>query len=352
MNHSAYKLPFLTLLMALVLMLASCQDEPDYKNDIYGNFDALAEIIDTRYCFFKEKDIDWHEVTRRYRSQIRELPQNEQGQISLLDYFDLLAAMLDELQDGHVNLSSEFSSSYYRKWWTDYPQDFNLRTLQQYYLDFDYYQTSGISYKILGESIGYMYYPSFSSGIGQLNLDYILTILADTDALIIDIRNNGGGLLSNVEVLVSRFIDRSTSGGYIRHKQGPGYDDFSEPYEMVYDPADPRRVRWDPAKPVYVLTNRSCFSAANDFVAVMKSLPNVKIVGARTGGGGGLPFTSELPNGWSIRFSACPMYAPDGSITEFGIDPSEGCEVHCTEEELAAGRDTILDFALSLPGKN
>ena len=27
-----------------------------------------------------------------------------------------------------------------------------------------------------------------------------------------------------------------------------------------------------------------------------------------TGGGSGLPFSSELPNGWSVRFSASPMY--------------------------------------------
>ena len=98
--------------------------------------------------------------------------------------------------------------------------------------------------------------------------------------------------------------------------------------------------------PVAVLTNRSCYSAANDFVAVMKTLPQVEIIGARTGGGGGLPFSSELPNGWSIRFSASPITDPEGNDTEWGIDPSEGCEVHCDPVELAEGRDAILDFAL------
>lgn len=329
------------LSMAGILSLASCHDEPDFKNDLYGNFDALAEIIDTRYCFFQEKDIDWNEVTSRYRAMLS-------PEMTLTEYFDLCAAMLDELQDGHVNLTSPFSSSYYRKWWSDYPQDFNLRTLQEYYLDFDYYQTSGISYKILDGNVGYMYYPSFSSGIGELNLDYILAILHDTDALLIDIRNNGGGLLTNIGVLVGRFIDRETPGGFIAHKTGPGHDDFSEPYPVTYKPAPDYRIKWEDEKPVYVLTNRSCFSAANDFVAVMKTLPNVKVVGARTGGGGGLPFTSELPCGWSVRFSAAPMYAPDGSITEFGIDPSEGYEVHCSSEELARGYDAILEFALGL----
>lgn len=334
-------LVFILPLLALLPALTGCNDEPDFENTPYGNFDALADIIDTRYCFFQAKDIDWKEVTQRYRSQVN-------SQMSVVELFNLCAAMLDELEDGHVNLSSYFSSSYYRAWWSDYPQNFNLRTLQEYYLDFNYFQTSGISYRILGENTGYLYYPSFSTQIGEINLDYILALLSDTDALIIDIRDNGGGLLSNIETLVGRFIDREICGGYITHKTGPGHADFSEPYEIRYKPAPENRIKWSVDKPVYVLTNRSCFSAANDFVAVMKSLPNVKIVGARTGGGGGLPFSSELPIGWSIRFSACPIYAPDGSETEFGIEPTEGCEAECTAEELAAGKDAILDLALSL----
>ena len=99
-------------------------------------------------------------------------------------------------------------------------------------------------------------------------------------------------------------------------------------------------------RPIALLTNRSCYSAANAFAAVMKSLPNVKLIGARTGGGGGLPWTSELPNGWSVRFSASPLFGPDGEITEFGIDPSPGFECHSPAEELAEGRDAILDRAL------
>ena len=327
------------------ISLASCREEPDFQNDFYGNFDALAEIIDTRYCFFQEKDIDWDEIRSRYRAKIT-------PETGLLEFYDICSSMLNELKDGHVNLASEFSTSYYRNWWSDYPQDFNLRTLQEYYLGFDYYQTSGISYKILDHNIGYMYCPSFSTGIGELSLDYILAILYKTDALIIDIRNNGGGLLTNINVLVGRFISEKTVGGYIIHKTGPGHEDFSDPYEIVYNPAEEGRITWSPEKPVFVLTNRSCFSAANDFVSVMKTLPNVKIVGAKTGGGGGLPFSSELPNGWLVRFSACPILAPDGSVTEFGIDPTPGCVKHCTAEGLASGRDNILEYAISLARAN
>ena len=80
------------------------------------------------------------------------------------------------------------------------------------------------------------------------------------------------------------------------------------------------RVRW--AKPIVVLTNRSTFSAANNFASVMKNLPGVTIVGSVTGGGSGVPFSSELPCGWGIRFSACSMLDALGESTEGGITPS------------------------------
>lgn len=338
---------FSKILTSAVLMtgLAACHEAPEYKDDPYGNFDALTQIVSNRYCFFKEKNIDWDALCRQYRAQIK--PDTKQ-----LELFNICAALLDELKDGHVNLSSRFDTSYYRKWWSDYPQDFNLRTLQQYYLKFDYMQTTGISYKMLTEDIAYMYYPSFSSGISGNNLDYILALLRDSKGLILDIRDNGGGLLTNIKTLVGRFIDKKTLGGYIRHKTGPAHDAFSDPYPVEYEPADPKqRVKYL-NKPIIVLTNRSCFSAANDFVSVMKNLPNVRIVGARTGGGGGLPFSSELPNGWAIRFSACPINNSHDETVEFGIEPSPGCEVHCDESDLAAGHDAILDFALDLMAKS
>lgn len=323
----------------LATILGSCHDTPDYKNTLTGNFDALADIIDSHYCFFQDKDIDWQEITREYRAQIS-------PETTSMELFFLCAQMLDELQDGHVNLSSRFSTSYYRNWWSDYPQDFNRRTLEQYYLDFDWLTTSGIMYKQLPGEIAYMYYPSFANVISDTSLDYILAILYNSRGLIIDIRDNGGGLLTNINTLVSRFIDKKFTGAYIRHKTGPGHNDFSDPYPIDYEPASPMRVKW-PGE-VVVLTNRSCFSAANSFVAVMKELPNVRIVGAKTGGGGGMPFTSELPVGWSVRFSASPILDAQGNVIENGIDPSPGCEVHAPDEELAQGKDAILDFAIDL----
>jgi len=78
----------------------------------------------------------------------------------------------------------------------------------------------------------------------------------------------------------------------------------------------------------------------------VNNVPNVRIVGDRTGGGAGLPFSAELPNGWLIRFSACPMYDKNKQMTEFGIDPDY--KVNLTSEDFHRGKDTIIEFARHL----
>ena len=69
----------------------------------------------------------------------------------------------------------------------------------------------------------------------------------------------------------------------------------------------------------------------------------VTVIGDKTGGGSGLPFSSELPNGWSVRFSASPMYDPDMKHLEFGIEPDK--KVDITSEDYNKGIDTIIEAA-------
>ena len=76
-----------------------------------------------------------------------------------------------------------------------------------------------------------------------------------------------------------------------------------------------------------LLINRHSYSATNDFVNAMRYFPNVTLVGDKTGGGSGLPFSSELPNGWGVRFSASPHLDADKQHIEFGIDPDEKVDI-------------------------
>ncbi|MCI5979146.1 MAG: S41 family peptidase, partial [Bacteroidales bacterium] len=89
------------------------------------------------------------------------------------------------------------------------------------------------------------------------------------------------------------------------------------------------------------------FSAANVFAAVLKECPQVTVIGARTGGGGGMPLSYELPFGWGVRMSAAPIHDARGNCIENGVDPTPGYEVNFTDEDSAAGRDPILDTAIA-----
>ena len=131
--------------------------------------------------------------------------------------------------------------------------------------------------------------------------------------------------------------------GYVRHKTGKGHNDFSDEQPIYIDPSS--SVRWQ--KNVVVLTNRRCFSATNDFVKCMREFPLVTILGDQTGGGSGMPMNNSLPNGWNVRFSACPMYDANKQQTEFGIDPD--MKVDLTNDiTIGSYRDDIIEAAREL----
>lgn len=323
------------VMLLSIASLTACHDEPQFADTPTGNFEALWSALDRHYCFFQYKNVDWQEVHDRYAAKIS-------NSITSEELFRVCSEMLKELKDGHTNLSSSFDTSRY--WiWEQFPQNYDERLVEEHYLHFDYRRTSGITYRILDNNYAYMRYPSFSYSIGEGNLDNVLASLAIADGLIIDVRDNGGGIITNAETLVARFIDKRILAGYISHKTGSGHDDFSEPYAYYIDPAK-GRVHWT-GKPIAVLTNRSTYSAANNFVSIMKSLPNVVVVGDATGGGCGMPFTSELPNGWSVRFSAAPIYDADRQLTEFGVQPTDGCQTDMTDADRQRGVDTIIERA-------
>lgn len=324
-------------LMALIGLMG-CVNEEEFDNSPQGNLDALWKIIDEHYCFLdykqQEYGLDWQQVHQKYRQQVTGNINNEQ-------LFEVLGNMLSELRDGHVNLSAAHDFARYWQWFENHPANFS-DSLERRYLGTDYRIASGLRYKVLDDNIGYIRYESFSDGIGSGNLTEVLNYLLLCRGLIIDIRNNGGGDLTNAEKFAARFTNEKTLVGYIQHKTGPGHHDFSEKEPRYIEPA--AALRWQ--KPVCVLTNRHVFSAANEFTLYMKAMPNVKIVGDRTGGGAGMPFSSSLPNGWVVRFSAVPMYDALHQSTEFGIEPDYPVELQF--EDVLRGEDTIIEYARKL----
>ena len=342
MKRRRINLLIVLAMLVSVLLPGSCSWNEEVKNREFsntpqGNFMALWTIMDEHYCFFdlkKEKlGVDWNEVKTRYAASISD-------DMSDRSLFEVLCNMIGELRDGHVNLTSAYDFGRNWSWKTDYPANFS-KDLQDKYLGKDFIVGgNGYYYRILDDNIGYLVVESFDYAMSDGRLNVMFNNMTLCNGLIIDLRNNGGGQLTASESLASRFTEKKVTVSYTCYKTGPGHNDFSKLYKTELSPAE-YDLRW--IKPVVVLTNRGCFSSANDFACIMKPLENVTLMGDTTGGGGGMPMSSELPNGWVVRFSSAPMFDADTNHVEFGVAPD--IRLDMKEEDIKAGVDTYIESA-------
>ena len=313
----------------------ACVREEEFQNDYEGNFDALWRCLDHNYCFFEYKKevygLDWDSIYPIYRTRINKHMSQKQ-------FFEVCCDMLSELKDGHVNLYSPEDVGRNWSWKEDYPANFN-DSVHQLYLGKDYKIAAGLKYRILEDNLAYVYYESFTSSIGDGNISAMIDELRTCNGMILDVRSNSGGNLTYATKLASFFTNEKKLVGYMAHKTGIGHNDFSKPLAEFIEPA--YGLRWQ--KTVVVLTNRSCYSSTNTFVRNMRVCPQVTIMGDKTGGGSGMPFTSEMPNGWLIRFSACPMFDHEMKQIEFGIEPD--IKISMKQEDLKKNKDTLIEAA-------
>lgn len=327
----------------LSLLALSCTTKGHYTSSPIANYRALWEVLDKGYCYFDEKlpqDSSWYDMYNKYLPLIA----NDMGQDSL---FDVMGMLLSELKDGHVNIIAPFDVSRYSRWRSDYPPHLDA-SIRSRYLGDSYRIAGGLYYTPISyldhakDSIGYIVYTSFSNSLSESGISSAFARLARCKALIIDIRGNGGGYVSHSTLLASHFTDKRVLTGYMRHKTGPGHREFSAPVPVYLDTLK-MGIKW--LRPVVVLTNRGVYSAANDFTMNVKNLPLVTIMGDQTGGGGGLPRSSELPNGWAVRYSASMMTDADDRQVEHGILPHY--KVALTPEDVADGKDTLIEEAIA-----
>lgn len=320
----------------LIISVAGCEKALQLKNPSAtadAVFNDLWQTLDKNYALFSLKGINWDSVHAANKS-------NFSGNLNDGQLFTALIKPLEVLKDGHVTLISPDKIYTYENFHTAYLDNFNLNNVKKAYLKNSYKEIGPIIYKVDG-NIGYLYYSSFAQDLSDVEIENIFTELSTTKGLIIDVRNNSGGKSSNVERLFGRFINARKLVRYEVKKKGPGHNDFYDKEPVYFLPTG---NYFD--KPMVLLTNRSCFSACNDFAMYMSYLPNVTIVGDRTGGGGSIPADYLLANGWKLQYSSTVTLSPDNVPIENGIQPDVVEQITPIQE--TNEQDPILEKAIKI----
>jgi len=322
--------------VAFALMLTSCEKilyAPDKgTSDPHKNFEYLWDQVDKKYSYFELKQVNWQQIKENYSVQIS-------SDMSEEELFSVLASMLNELRDDHTNLVAPFNVSVYSQ-----PQqavlNYHSTTVWENYVT-DRYYTGAFSHGFIdGKNIGYVRYSSFMSSFSSSQLDFVLDRYKNTAGLVLDLRENGGGSIFNVPLLLERFNDQSRVVGFFRTRNGVNHTDFSEPSNFMVNTHSGVVFH----KPVIVLIDKGSYSATTMFALATKAIPNIILVGDSTGGGGGLPNGGQLPNGWTYRFSISQLLDLNGnSYAEDGVPP----DIHQLFDWNDLTTDEILERAIT-----
>lgn len=329
---------YIAILFSLVLLI-SCEkaimDEPIADNPI-ETFDYLWNEVDQHYSFFDYKGIDWDNTYNKYRPHVN----NEMNEYQL---FNLMFDMLTELRDGHVNLISHFNVSRY-EFDLQGKNNYNERLIKEYYISDKYYVTGPFAHDyIQDKNIGYVRYSSFANNVSEYSMDFVLARFTETDGLILDLRQNGGGSVSNIFNILEHFVKNETSVYHSYIKNGPEHENFSDAQTATVSPNGQYSYTH---KPVMVLVDRGSFSATSFFSLACKAIPNMYLVGDTTGGGLGAPSGGQLPNGWTYRFSVTKTLSLSGENFENGVPPDFFAELNDTDVLL--GEDALIEKAVEL----
>jgi carboxyl-terminal processing protease len=184
--------------------------------------------------------------------------------------------------------------------------------------------------------IGYIRISQFSEPTAEVLKKQLDSLRSKgMDSLIVDLRNNPGGLLSSAIEISDMFIDRGTIVSTKGRNKSQNQVFTSHGKSLV------------PDLPLIVLVNEGSASASEIFAGAIKDNKRGVLVGMKTFGKGSVQSVKGLPDGSGIRITTALYYTPSGvSIDKTGIEPDETVkEVEVTKEETAA-IDKINELSL------
>ncbi len=161
-------------------------------------------------------------------------------------------------------------------------------------------------YGVVGDSIGYISLSTFSGNPSKEFKDAFLDLKKQgIRSLIIDLRNNGGGLLDESVEIANFFLPRGetllTTKGRIKQA--------SNTYKTLREPLDLEI-------PLAVLVNSITASSSEILAGSLQDLDRAVIVGTRTFGKGLVQTTRVLPYGGTMKLTTSKYYIPSGRCVQ------------------------------------
>ena len=195
----------------------------------------------------------------------------------------------------------------------------------------DVIKIRSVKHEVINE-IGYVRLTTFSdtttSGM-EKSINEIRKELGNKfQGLILDLRNNPGGLLNQSISVADSFLDQ----GEIVSTQGRKEDDTSRIFAKKGDLID--------GKPLIVLINSGSASASEIVAGALKDHSRAIIVGTRSFGKGSVQSIIPLPGNGAMRLTTARYYTPSGiSIQAKGIEPDIKVEAGMTETKKEANQN-------------
>lgn len=167
-----------------------------------------------------------------------------------------------------------------------------------------------VTYKMKDNKTGYIQVSQFLENTGDQFSDAVDDLEKQgMKSLIIDLRDNGGGLLTACIDMVSRIIPKDKLIVYTQDKNGEKTEYNSESDKTV-------------DVPIVILTNGNTASASEIMTGCLKDYGKAEVVGETTYGKGIVQNIMGLPDGSAVKFTVSKYYTPKGNdIHEKGITP-------------------------------
>ena len=162
----------------------------------------------------------------------------------------------------------------------------------------------------------------------------------NSQAYIIDLRNNPGGLLQSVKNIASLILPKGQRVITIRYRDGQ---------EEVYNSWGSRYNSYFKDKPVVILINEGSASASEILTGALKDHGIATVIGTKTFGKAAVQTVYNLSNGGSIWLPTANYYTPNGdNIHLRGIEPNITVEATVTAEGEGSRALTLSTSSVNL----